>query len=331
MCRTERQAVDFVSKCGHTTKSFHVCISYQTEFPLLTKCIAKWPLPGYMLCIWDYLNSIAKYCKHAKHTLLFIFCQATSRRSCAVVVVCLDCPVGWLITGAAINLSFSESFRRHQHFCSDQCHTNHHISKSLIKSLYFLVGKNHGSTSHFYRKNWFLPVYHWFTIVNCHFCCGLRCFIAANLRWRRFAWRSSTSSTAKSPKFLVCVEVDPMGMFCTPPYIYICIYTQYIFRMGIMICFYLYIYIHIHIRILMIWLYTSNARIMMRPNNSLDFHGYWSNDGIWKCMVFNWRSQNNTIEILGLNVSMVLKWNHSFDGGCFRMAFVCNLRETKGY
>ena len=114
-------------------------------------------------------------------------------------------------------------------------------------------------------------------------------------------------------------------------YIYICIYTQYIFRMGIMICFYLYIYIHIHIRILMIWLYTSNARIMMRPNNSLDFHGYWSNDGIWKCMVFNWRSQNNTIEILGLNVSMVLKWNHSFDGGCFRMAFVCNLRETKGY
>ena len=111
----------------------------------------------------------------------------------------------------------------------------------------------------------------------------------------------------------------------------ICIYTQYIFRMGIMMCFYLYIYIHIHIRILMIWLYTSNAGIMMRPNNSLDFHGYWSNDGIWKCMVFNWRSQNNTIEILGLNVSMVLKWNHSFDGGCFRMAFVCNLRETKGY
>jgi hypothetical protein len=194
--------------------------------------------------------------------------------------------------------------------------------------------------------------------------------MAANLRWRRFAWRSSTSSTAKSPKFLVCVEVDPMGMFCTPPYIYIyvyiyvyiyiciciymymyilqyiyilhthkyikyticiCIYTQYIFRMGIMMCFYLYIYIHIHIRILMIWLYTSNAGIMMRPNNSLDFHGYWSNDGIWKCMVFNWRSQNNTIEILGLNVSMVLKWNHSFDGGCFRMAFVCNLRETKGY
>jgi hypothetical protein len=62
MCHTGRKAVDFVSKCPHTSKSFHVCISYQMEFPLLTKCKAKWPLPCYMLVwfwtIWIALQNI---------------------------------------------------------------------------------------------------------------------------------------------------------------------------------------------------------------------------------------------------------------------------------
>ena len=118
----------------------------------------------------------------------------------------------------------------------------------------------------------FLPVYHWFTIVNCHFCCGLRCFMAANLRWRRFAWRSSTSSTAKSPKFLVCVEVDPMGMFCTPPYIYVYIYV-YIY---ICICIYMYMYIYVYVYIT-IYIYIYIYCIHINISNTLSVYVYIHN------------------------------------------------------